>query len=105
MQLSKIQDPETIGDRYGGLIIVPGGSSLQTFVLSSTLLHSNKHTKKPESSFLELSDFFYRDTYRASRDTLLATVPVPMAPLSFIHIFHHPTNYELPLPVIPHPQA
>ena len=45
------------GDRYGGLIIVPGGSSLQTFVLSSTLLHSNKHTKKPESSFLELSDF------------------------------------------------
>ena len=30
----------------GGLIIVPGGSSLQTFVLSSTLLHSNKHTKK-----------------------------------------------------------
>jgi hypothetical protein len=42
-------------------------------------LHSNKHTQKPESSFLELSDFFYRDTYRASRDTLLATVPVPMA--------------------------
>ena len=23
----------------------------------------NKHTQKPESSFLELSDFFYRDTY------------------------------------------
>ena len=36
-------------------------------------------TKKPESSFLELSDFFTVDTYRASRDTLLATVPVIMA--------------------------
>ena len=35
--------------------------------------------KKPESSFLELSDFFTGDTYRASRDTLLATVPVIMA--------------------------
>ena len=33
-----------------------------------TLLHSNKDTKKPESSFLELSDFFTGDTYRASRD-------------------------------------
>ena len=27
-------------------------------------------TKKPESSFIELSDFFTEDTYRASRDTL-----------------------------------
>ena len=58
------------GDRYGGFIIVPGGSSLRTFVLFPTLLHSNKDTKKPESSFLELSDFFTGDTYRASRDTL-----------------------------------
>ena len=72
----------TIGDRHCGQISVPGGSSLRNFVLFSTRLHSNKHTHKPESSFLELSDFFYRDTYRASRDTLLATVPVPMALLS-----------------------
>ena len=71
----------TIGDRHCGQISVPGGSSLRNFVLFSTRLHSNKHTHKPESSFLELSDFFYRDTYRASRDTLLATVPVPMAPV------------------------
>ena len=35
----------------------------------STLLHSNKDKKKPESSFLELSDFFTGDTYRASSDT------------------------------------
>ena len=35
----------------------------------SALLHSSKDTKKPESSFLELSDFFTGDTYRASRDT------------------------------------
>ena len=36
----------TIGDRYGGLISVPGGSSSRTFVLFSTLLHSYKDTKK-----------------------------------------------------------
>ena len=35
----------TIGDRYGGQISVPGGSSLRTFVLFSTLLHSNKYKK------------------------------------------------------------
>ena len=60
----------TIGDRYGGQISVPGGSSLRNFVLFSTRLHSNKHTQKPESSFLELSDFFKGDTYRDSSDTL-----------------------------------
>ena len=47
------------------------------------LLHSNKDQKKPESSFLELSDFFTGDTYRASRDggsdTLKATAPVTVA--------------------------
>ena len=79
----------TIGDRHCGQISVPGGSSLRNFVLFSTRLHSNKHTQKPESSFLKLSDFFYRDTYRASRDTLLATVPVPMAPL---HLSSYSTN-------------
>ena len=60
----------TIGDRHGGQISVLGGSSLQTFVLFPTRLHSNKTQKKPESSFLELSDFFTGDTYRASSDTL-----------------------------------
>ena len=35
----------------------------------SALLHSSKDTKEPESSFLELSDFFTGDTYRASSDT------------------------------------
>ena len=53
----------TIRDRYGGQISVPGGSNLRTFVLFSTRLHSSKDTKKPESSFLELSDFFTGDIY------------------------------------------
>ena len=35
----------TIGDRYADLISVPGGSSLQTFVLFPTRLHSSKHKK------------------------------------------------------------
>ena len=37
------------------------------FLFLQTRLHSSKDTKKPESSFLELSDFFTGDTYRASR--------------------------------------
>ena len=42
--MSAIAIIKTIGDRYGGLIIVPGGSSLRTFVLFLTLLHSNKYS-------------------------------------------------------------
>ena len=75
----------TIGDGHCGQISVPGGSSLRNFVLFSTRLHSNKHTQKPESSFLELSDFFYRDTYRASRDTLLAPSLSRWLPRNYIH--------------------
>ena len=48
---------ETIGDRYGGLIIVPGGSSLRTFVLFSTLLHSNKDKKSLKALFLNFQTF------------------------------------------------
>ena len=48
------------------------------FLFLQTRLHSSKDTKKPESSFLELSDFFTGDTYRASRDTFWTTVPVTM---------------------------
>ena len=68
----------TIGDRYGGQISVPGAQVCELlffFQLYCILIN----TKKPESSFLELSDFFTGDTYRASSDTLRATVPVPMA--------------------------
>lgn len=42
--MSAIAIIKTIGDRYGGLIIVPGGSNLRTFVLFLTLLHSNKYS-------------------------------------------------------------
>ena len=45
------------GDRYGGLIIVPGGSSLRTLVLFSTLLHSNKDKKSLKALFLNFQTF------------------------------------------------
>ena len=45
------------GDRYAGLISVPGGSSLQTFVLFPTLLHSNKHKKSLKALFLNFQTF------------------------------------------------
>ena len=57
----------TIGDRYGGQISVPGA---QAFKLLFFFQLDCIQTKKPESSFIELSDFFTGDTYRASRDTL-----------------------------------
>ena len=56
-----------IGDRHGGQISVPGA---QAFKLLFFFQLDCIQTKKPESSFIELSDFFTGDTYRASRDTL-----------------------------------
>ena len=47
----------TIGDRYGGQISVPGGSNLRTFVLFSTLLHSNKDKKSLKALFLNFQTF------------------------------------------------
>ena len=44
------------GDRYDGLISVPGDSSLQTFVLSPTLLHSNNEPFMPGTAF---SHFYF----------------------------------------------
>ena len=46
------------GDRYADLISVPGGSSLQTFVLSPTLLYSNKHKKSLKALFLNFQTFY-----------------------------------------------
>lgn len=43
------------------------------------------NTKKPESSFLELSDFFTGDTYRASSNTFWATFPVPLVTQPFLY--------------------
>ena len=45
----------TIGDRYGGQISVPGGSSLRIFVLF--LLHSNKDKKSLKALFLNFQTF------------------------------------------------
>ena len=47
----------TIGDRYDGQISVPGGSNLRTFVLFSTLLHSNKDKKSLKALFLNFQTF------------------------------------------------
>ena len=47
----------TIGDRYGGQISVPGGSSLRTFVLFPTLMHSNKDKKSLKALFLNFQTF------------------------------------------------
>ena len=50
------------------------------FFFQLDCIQINTHTSL-KALFLNFQTFFYRDTYRASRDTLLATVPVPMAPV------------------------
>ena len=71
-----LQLSETIGDRYGGLIIVPGGSSLRTFVLFSTPLHSNKDKKSLKALFLNFQTFLQLtcSSYQGNQALSLQTV-------------------------------
>ena len=77
----------TIGDRYDGQISVPGGSNLRTFVLFSTLLHSNKDKKSLKALFLNFQTFL--------QGTHIEPVVTHFEPLS-LSLWSLPVDVTLP---------